>query len=300
MKIRNETMTVSAHRLGQLLAPYRGRQRLVLMVGIPGSGKSTIGDGIVKAGVVRLSYDIIREKLFGNAEDHGDEGTVGKAFRAELVQLIQDGKSILVDNTNFLKEMRQGIIDIAREHGIDDIHLVVLKVPLPVCLQRNRARTRVVPTRTVRFMHYKLTTTEWPSGAEGRMTIVRPGGSPDSYEVGGFALHVAKKSNNKPKEKKMTQERPLGYVAFGDVVHSRIGMQTQYAARYVGGTLGKANLTSNPDLGRELRVLGDPGNYHDMLIHVDDVEEFVARVEKARNQEGGLHAFLNRKEGNNG
>lgn len=188
---RNQPVTMTADKLGQLLAPRQGKQRLVLMVGIPGSGKSTVGDGIEKGGYVRLSYDAVRQQLFGDAQDHGAEGQVGTRFREELRAAFAAGKSVLVDNTNFLIEMRSHIIDIARQCGVVDVHLVVLKVPLPECLKRNRARDRVVPTRTVRHMHWKLSGSEWPKGSEGRMTIVRPGPDRDTYIVGGFAAAYA-------------------------------------------------------------------------------------------------------------
>lgn len=196
MKNRNSKVkapvVINADRLGQLLAPRPGRQRLVLMVGVPGSGKSTVGDGIEKAGgYVRLSYDAIRQRLYGDASEHGGEGEVGKAFREELRAALTSGKSVLVDNTNFLTDMRTHIIDIARECGVLDVHLVVMKVPLPLCLERNRARDRVVPTRQVRHMHWMLSGSEWPTGEEGRMTIVRPGPASYTYSVSGFAAAYA-------------------------------------------------------------------------------------------------------------
>lgn len=196
MKNRNSKVkapvVINADRLGQLLAPRPGRQRLVLMVGVPGSGKSTVGDGIEKAGsYVRLSYDAIRQRLYGDASEHGGEGEVGKTFREELRAALTSGKSVLVDNTNFLTDMRTHIIDIARECGVLDVHLVVMKVPLPLCLERNRARDRVVPTRQVRHMHWMLSGSEWPTGKEGRMTIVRPGPAAYTYSVSGFAAAYA-------------------------------------------------------------------------------------------------------------
>lgn len=97
----------------------------------------------------------------------------------------------------------------------------------------------------------------------------------------------------------MTKNDLQGFVAFGDAAR-KIGIQSQYASRYVAGGDGYANCGSDPALGRVLRFVGDPGDYHDLLIHGDDVDEFVTRVKAAKNQEGGLFAFLNRKEGANG
>ncbi len=303
-KQRQAPVVLTVEEIGKLLVPFRDRQRLVLLVGVPGSGKSTIGDGIEAAGgYVRLGYDDIRQRLYGDASEHGHEGEVGKKFREELRAALTSGKSVLVDNTNFLAEMRAHIIDIARECGVTDVHLVVMKVPLPVCLQRNRARSRVVPTRQVRLMHFKLSTSEWPTGKEGRMTIVRPGPHPHTYNVGGFAAAYAGggKTQTQPrKETDMKTNDQRGYVGFGEAAR-KIGIQSQYASRYVQGDSDHANCGSDPNLGRELRFVGDPGDYHDLLIHGDDVDEFVIRVKAAKQKEGGLFAFLNRgKEAPNG
>jgi hypothetical protein len=67
-----------------------------------------------------------------------------------------------------------------------------------------------------------------------------------------------------------------GYVSFGDIARGRLGEQAQYMSRYVGGQLNK------PDLSGGLRFLGDPADYHSLLIHEDDIEEFVSRVEAYR------------------
>lgn len=90
----------------------------------------------------------------------------------------------------------------------------------------------------------------------------------------------------------------VGFVSFGEAAR-KIGIQSQYASRYVRGDHGCANCGSDPALGREMRFVGDPGDYHDLLIHEGDVDDFVTRVKAAKMQEGGMYAFLNRdrKEG---
>ena len=68
------------------------------------------------------------------------------------------------------------------------------------------------------------------------------------------------------------QQPPAGYVNIHEVCH-RCGEQAQYVSRYVGGRHG------SPNLGEGLRFLGDPTDYHFLLIHEDDVEEFARRVD---------------------
>lgn len=70
-----------------------------------------------------------------------------------------------------------------------------------------------------------------------------------------------------------------GYVSFGDVARENLGMQCQYASRYITG------FPDHPDLGKGLRFLNlDMDNYHAIRIHRDDVPEIVRRIRDYRNQ----------------
>jgi len=71
------------------------------------------------------------------------------------------------------------------------------------------------------------------------------------------------------------------YVLFGDVARKQLGMQAQYASRYVDGRFGCANL------GKDLRFLGDVDDYHSLQIHKDDVSEFVKRFKGIRRSTNG-------------
>ena len=68
-----------------------------------------------------------------------------------------------------------------------------------------------------------------------------------------------------------------GYVEFGDVVRGELGMQSQYASRYISGL-------DRPRLAEDLRVKGDPSNYHFLKIHKDDASEFIKRVKQERGE----------------
>lgn len=61
------------------------------------------------------------------------------------------------------------------------------------------------------------------------------------------------------------------YTDFGDVARSQCGQQCQYAVRHLAGVHG------SPDLGSDLRWIGDTANYHFLVIHKDDVATFVER-----------------------
>lgn len=75
------------------------------------------------------------------------------------------------------------------------------------------------------------------------------------------------------------------YVSFGDIARSKLGMQCQYASRYVDGAYPNEypDLASDPALGTPLRIYGDSGNYHSYMIHKDDVDALVHRISQYRN-----------------
>ncbi len=76
------------------------------------------------------------------------------------------------------------------------------------------------------------------------------------------------------------------YVNFGDLVRSALNQQCQYASRYVGGHC------DYPDLGKGLRfiehgkVVKYADDYHALMIHKDDVKEFLSRVIIYRHENG--------------
>lgn len=89
----------------------------------------------------------------------------------------------------------------------------------------------------------------------------------------------------------MLQKKPTSaaeqeqYVSFGDIARSKLGMQCQYASRYVDGAFPDEypDLASDPALGNPLRIYGDSGNYHSYMIHRDDVDAIVHRISQYRN-----------------
>ncbi len=63
-----------------------------------------------------------------------------------------------------------------------------------------------------------------------------------------------------------------GYTRFQSVAIKILNKQNQYASRYVDGAFGEY-----PNLGEGLRIKGKSDDYHEMKIHIDDIEEFCRR-----------------------
>jgi predicted kinase len=147
--------------------------RIVVLVGLPGSGKSTY---LEQLGVSGLSSDAIRKLLADDETDQTIHVRVFQTLRYLLEQRLAIGRAVTyIDATNLTPEERGPYLAIGRAWGCD-VEAVFFDVPLDVCLARNTRRQRVVPGEALAKMAAKLAP---PSVEEGftRVTVLE-GGSP--------------------------------------------------------------------------------------------------------------------------
>ena len=143
--------------------------RIVVLVGLPGSGKSTY---LEKIGAVGLSSDAIRKLLADDETDQTIHATVFRTLRFLLYQRIAIGRPLTyIDATNLTPKERRPYLRIGRLRQCQ-VEAVFFDVPLEVCRARNRRRQRVVPEEALLKMAAKLVP---PTAAEGfaRIKVLR-------------------------------------------------------------------------------------------------------------------------------
>jgi predicted kinase len=127
--------------------------RIVVLVGLPGSGKSTY---LAQLGVSGLSSDAIRNLLANDETDQTIHDRVFQTLRYLLRQRLAIGRPVtFIDATNLTVEERRPYIGIGKSYGCQ-VEAVFFDVPLEVCRARNAQRQRVVPEDAMAKMSGKL------------------------------------------------------------------------------------------------------------------------------------------------
>ena len=80
--------------------------KLVMLCGIPGSGKSEYADSLKKRGYVVCSSDEIRQRLCGdvNSQEHNVE--VFKTLHAEIIDHLKNSENVVYDACNINAKRR--------------------------------------------------------------------------------------------------------------------------------------------------------------------------------------------------
>ena len=128
---------------------------LIIMCGLPASGKSSYAKGVKKS--IIISTDDIREEINGNASIQDNGNLVFEtAFNRIKENLVQNKyKNVVFDATNINYKKRTDIINRFKKYA-DKIICYFVYADYEECLERNSKRERKVPEEVIKRMYYNF------------------------------------------------------------------------------------------------------------------------------------------------
>jgi predicted kinase len=147
---------------------------LLLLIGLPGSGKSTWAKQLLLEcpQMQLISTDAIRGLLFGDESIQGSWLLIWQEIQRQLKQATILGKTTIYDATNAQRRHRREIIALARDLGFTEIIGLWVDTPVWLCLARNQKRSRQVPEEIILKMHHQLRDAP-PNLEEGLNCLIR-------------------------------------------------------------------------------------------------------------------------------
>lgn len=134
----------------------------IMMVGVPGCGKSTIAEelkvsydmGDVKC--VILSSDKLREELYGDVNDQEHNGEVFNEMQKRTQEYLQAGVNVIYDATNISSKKRANFL----KHQIGDIACtkmcIYMATPWEKSIENDSKRERTVGKEVINRMKYQM------------------------------------------------------------------------------------------------------------------------------------------------
>ena len=133
---------------------------LIVMIGLPGSGKSTYGKRLkmTHPDWEYVSRDEIRYQFVTDQEHYFDhEYDVYKEFCNRIDMHLLNGKTVIADATHLNKKSRDKLLH-NLSAKIDKKIALVMVTDFKTCMDRNRQREGItrVPDKTMHQMHHSF------------------------------------------------------------------------------------------------------------------------------------------------
>lgn len=141
--------------------------KLYMMVGVPGSGKTTYALTRIE-NAVYLGTDAIRKELYGCESAFWGHRKVHSILHQRLLNALSQGHDVVIDCTNITRKRRKKVLSLLPDDC--EAIAVYIQTPLIQTLKQNRMRKRHVPWLGIVLMRLRLSV---PEEKEGFAKIVK-------------------------------------------------------------------------------------------------------------------------------
>ena len=149
------------------------RPKLILLVGIPGSGKTTYAKSYIEqnTNTIHLSSDAIRKELYGDESTQGNPAEVFSLMQTRAVEALNEGNNVIYDATNITRKDRSSIINICPKFAKIEAHIIW--APIETCIERDASRDRTVGKAVIDRMLKKFQAPYYDEGI-GEIKVILP------------------------------------------------------------------------------------------------------------------------------
>lgn len=128
--------------------------KLILMKGLPGCGKSTLAEKIMKesGGTVRLNKDLLREMLHFNKFTGRNEGMTQEVQKTIAKELLHNGVNVIIDDTNLNPRTLDVWKGVAKECNVPLEIKDLTNVDVETCIGRDWGRGEKVGYHVIKKM----------------------------------------------------------------------------------------------------------------------------------------------------
>ena len=162
------------------------RPILILLIGPPGSGKTTYAQKYISEheNTTHLSSDRIREELWGNEAIQGDNNEIFSLMQSRAIEALNNGQSVVYDSTDMTRKDRSYIISLCPKFAKIEAHIIW--APIEICIERDAARERTVGKEVIDRMLKRFQAPFYDEGIDEIKIIL-----PEGFDCTKYRLDIA-------------------------------------------------------------------------------------------------------------
>lgn len=161
------------------------RPSLILLVGIPGSGKTTYAEKYIEehTNTIHISSDRIRAELWGDEATQGDNNEVFSLMQSRAIDALNNWQSVVYDATNITRKDRSYIIALCPKFVKIECHIIW--APIETCIERDASRERTVGKAVIDKMLKRFQPVWYDEGID-EIKLIRP----ENFDIGLYGYQV--------------------------------------------------------------------------------------------------------------
>ena len=162
------------------------RPTLILLVGPPGSGKTTYATKYILeySNTVHLNSDNIRKELWGDEATQGDNNLIFSRMQNRAIDGLNFGYNIIYDATDMTRKDRAGIIAACPKFAKIECHIIW--APIETCIERDAERKRTVGKEVIDRMLKRFQAPYYDEGIDEIKIVL-----PDDFDCMNYRLNIA-------------------------------------------------------------------------------------------------------------